>query len=102
MYNLEYLPAALRDMAEIAEYISKELKNPQSAVRLAEKFIEKAETLRTFPYGNQVYQPIRPLKYEYRKIIVDHYLMFYTVDEKSKTITIMRVIYARRNYEDIL
>ena len=28
--------------------------------------------------------------------------MSYTADEENKTITIMRVIYARRNYEDIL
>ena len=102
MYKLEYLPVALHDMSEISEYISKELKNPQAAVKLAEKFIESAEALRNFPYVNQVYQPIRPLKHEYRKVIVDHYLMFYTVDEESKTITIMRVIYARRKYEDIL
>lgn len=102
MYKLEYLPVALHDMSEISEYISKELKNPQAAVKLAEKFIESTEALRKFPYANQVYQPIRLLKYEYRKLIVDHYLMFYTVDEENKTITIMRVIYARRNYEDIL
>ena len=102
MYKLEYLPVALRDMSEIAEYISKDLKNPQAAVKLSEKFVESAEALREFPYVNQVYLPLRPLKYEYRKVVVDHYLMFYTVNEKSKTITIMRVIYAHRDYEEIL
>ncbi len=102
MYSLEYLPTALQDMTEISGYIAKELKNPQAAVRLAEKFIESAEAIRKFPYINQVYRPIRPLKNEYRKIIVDNYLMFYTVSEDEKIITVMRVIYAGRNYENIL
>lgn len=96
MYKLEFLPVAKEDMLEIIKYISGELKNKQAAENLAEEFIA-AESLRQFPYSHQVYSPLKPLKTEYRKIIIKNYLMFYTVDEKEKTVTVMRVIYARRD-----
>lgn len=99
MYNLEFLPIAKNDMLEIIKYIADELKSPVAAQNLAEEFIMSAERLCEFPYANNVYTPIKPLDFEYRRIIVKNYLMFYTVDESSKTVTIMRVIYARRDIE---
>ena len=99
MYNLEFLPIAKNDMLEIIKYISDELKNPVAAQNLAEEFVSSAERICEFPYTNNVYIPIKPLEFEYRRIIVNHYLMFYTVDESAKTVTIMRVIYARRDME---
>ena len=102
MYNLKFLPSALSDMSEIISYISNELDNKPAAVRLADKFIESAERLREFPYANAVYVPIKPLKYEYRKAVVENYLMFYYVSEKEKTVTVSRVIYGRRNYSELV
>lgn len=100
MYKLEFLPIAKNDILEIIKYISDELKNPTTASKLAEKFISSAEKVCDFPYSNTVYTPIKPLGLEYRRIIVDHYLMFYTVCEETNTVTIMRVIYAKRNISE--
>ena len=97
MYNLEFLPIAKNDMLEIIKYISNELKSPVAAQNLAEEFISAAERLCEFPYANNGYTPIKPLEFEYRRIIVNNYLMYYTVDGPNKTVTIMRVIYARRD-----
>lgn len=102
MYKLEYLPIALQDIVEIVNYISHTLKNQESASNLAESFIEKAESLLKFPYKNPVCQLIRPLKYEYRKILVENYIMFYRVDEEKKLVTIARVIYAKRDFSNLL
>jgi addiction module RelE/StbE family toxin len=99
MYNLEFLPIAKNDMLEIVEYISGELKSPAAAERLAEEFVSSAQRICEFPYANNLYTPIKPLEKEYRRIIVNNYLMFYTVDEQSKTVTVMRVIYAKRDIE---
>lgn len=102
MYKIEYLPIALNDMVEIVNYINHTLKNPEAASNLAESFIEKAEDLLKFPYKNPVCQLIRPLKYEYRKILVENYIMFYRVDEEKKLVTIARVIYAKRDFSNLL
>lgn len=98
MYELVYLPSARHDLLEIVQYVSKTLSNPTAANSLAEKLIDAAESILKFPYANPVYNAIRPLRHEYRKLLVDNYLMFYWVDEQKKQITISRVIYARRNY----
>ena len=102
MYKLEYLPTALKDMIDIIRYISVELKNPDAANRLAVELVDTAESVLTFPYATPAYQPIRPLKREYRKILVQNYLMFYWVDEEKKLVTVARVVYAKRDYGRLL
>ena len=100
MYQIEFLPVARQDLTDITLYIAQTLKNEKAAYRLAEELVEAAERLGIFPYANPVYQPLRPLSYEYRRVSVKNYLLFYTADEPGKTVTIHRIIYAKRNYEE--
>ncbi len=102
MYTIEYLPIAKSDMVDIAKYIGVKLENPEAAERLAEKMIEAAEKLTDMPYKCPVYIPVKPLRHEYRKLIVQNYIMFYWVDEDKKRITIARVVYTGRDYENLL
>ena len=102
VYDLEYLPIARRDMIEIAGYISHELQNPDAAEKLADAMIEAVEDARTFPYAAPPYFPIRPLKHNYRKILVQNYLIFYWVDDYARKITVARAIYAKRDYASML
>ena len=102
MYKLEYLPVAQRDMVEIVRYISGELQNPAAADRLAMELVNAAESVLTCPYALPAYQPIRPLKREYRKILVQNFLMFYWVDEEKKLVTVARVVYAKRDIARLL
>lgn len=102
MYKLEFLPAARLDMIDIVRYISRDLGNPTAAERIAAALIRAAESIPDFPYANPGYYPIRPLKHEYRKLSVENYLIFYWVDEAQKTVTVARVVYARRDYGVIL
>lgn len=99
---MEYLPVARQDMIDIARYISRELNNPVAADRLAVELVEAGESIPAFPYANPAYIPIRPLKHEYRKLLVENYLMFYWVDEERKLVTVARVIYAKRDYDLLL
>ncbi|MEY8404822.1 type II toxin-antitoxin system RelE/ParE family toxin [Oscillospiraceae bacterium 44-34] len=102
MYKLEYLPVARRDMIEIVRYISQELQNPTAADQLAMELIEAGDSIPKFPYANPAFIPIRPLKHEYRKLLVQNYFMFYWVDEVKKLVTVARVVYARRDYKRLL
>ena len=102
MYKLEYLPSAVADMVDAVTYISQHLCNPQAAEKLMEAFGEAAHRAAQFPYSNGAYRPLRPLGKEYRKATVGNYLMFYWVDEDTKTVVIARVIYGRRQYDRFL
>jgi plasmid stabilization system protein ParE len=44
------------------------------------------------------YYPIRELGHDYRKLLVDNYIMFYWVDETRHCVTVARVIYAKSDY----
>jgi len=102
LYKLEYLPVARQDMIEIVRYISQELKNPTAADQLTTELIEAGDGIPRFPYANPVYTPIRPLKHEYRKLLVQKYFMLYWVDEEKRLVTVARVVYAKRDYGRLL
>lgn len=89
-------------MVEIARYISQTLNNPAAARRLSAQLAEAEGRTVQFPYASPVYHPLKPLKHEYRKQFVQNYIMLYRVDEDQKLVTVVRVIYARRNYEKLL
>lgn len=102
MYKLEYLPVARKDMLEIVRYISQEVQNPDAAARLAVELVDATEGVLLFPYANPTYQPIRSLKHEYRKILVQNHLMFYWINEEKKLVTVARVVYAKRDYGQLV
>ncbi len=99
MYRIEWLPSARMDMIEISRYISINLQNEEAAEMLAEKIISSVDQLAEFPYRNEAYHPIRPLKKEYRKLLVKNYFVYYNVDEIKKLITVYRIVYKKRNQQ---
>lgn len=101
MYQLEFLPIARKDMIDIVRYLSVDLQNLESASHLADELIQATKRLREFPYSAPVYQPIRPLTHEYRKLSVQNYLIFYWVDDRQQLITIARVVYAKRDLSQL-
>ena len=106
-YQIEYLPSALRDLTEIADYIGVKLNNPEAADRLSETIVSTIEKLTEMPYRYPIYSPaasftVNPLKMEYRKMVVRNYLVFYWVNEEKQHVTIARVIYSGRNIDNIL
>ena len=67
-----------------------------------EAFGYAAQQAAQFPYSNEAYRPLRPLRKEYRKATAGSYLMFYWVEEDTKTVVIARAIYGRRQYDRFL
>ena len=81
MYKLVYLPIAKSDIDNIIHYIAINLQNKSTAKKLAESFIDGANSILNFPYGSSIYQHIGILKNEYRSIRIKNFIMFYTIDE---------------------
>jgi addiction module RelE/StbE family toxin len=96
-YRVEYLPLALSDLKSAAAHISNELGMPKAATELVERIVGDIDSLADFPYSQPAYTPIKPLKHDFRKMVVQNYSVFYWVDENSKTITVARILYNRRN-----
>lgn len=98
-YRVEVQPLALRDMNDVVTYIASELKSPAAADHLADKLVEGIESLATLPSRCPLHQTLRPLRHEYRQLRVDNYLVLFTVSEEKETVTVARVLYARRDLD---
>lgn len=102
MYTVKLLPEAVNDMTEIVQYISIQLSNPAAATKLKEKIICEIKKLAENPHMYAVYEPPLLLKVKLRKMLVKNYTVFYCIDENEKTVKIARVLYAKRNFPNIL
>ena len=101
-YKTVFLDSASSDLYANSNYISNQLRNVSAAEKLIYKVYDKAKELRQFPYANSLFQSIKKLKYDYRTCRVGNYILFYTIIEKEKAVYIIRIIYKKRNFIDIL
>lgn len=102
MYKLEFLPIAKNDVDNIIYYISNHLKNITAARKLRDLFADSIDKILEFPYGTPTYQQVNFLRNEYRSFKVKNFLMFYTINEQDRIITIVRVLYQKMDISQIL
>lgn len=101
MYKINLLPSAVEDIHGITKYISEQLNNHQAASNLFENIIREIIHIQIFPYGNTIYSNFES-SIPYYKTNVKNYFIFYKIDEKDKIITIARVIYQKRDINNIV
>lgn len=101
-YSLKFTPKAIEDLDKTYNYIAYELYAEGSAISLLERIETSIMRLKNFPFSCS-YVADEFLKYKgYRKLIIDNYIAFYIVNEEEKMVVIMRVLYGRQKYQDLL
>lgn len=101
-YNLVIAEAAEADLYEIADYISYELKEPDTALKQLVKIQEAMATLEELPERHSLVKDKYLAAKGIRKLPIDNYLIFYTVNKSTNAVNIIRVLYSRRDWESIL
>ena len=91
---IRYLTAAVRDLEDIFDYISKD--RPAAAVSLLDKLDHTISQLADFPEMGVVPKDDRLKRLGYRLLIIANYLVFYVI--KFETIQIRRIIHGDRQY----
>ena len=90
------------DLDDIVGYIAVELANPTAASDFADKLQGAIEEARSFPEsGSLVINEFVP-NTEVRKKLVGNYIMYYLPNPDEKMIIILRIVYGRRNMDEIL
>ena len=104
MYKIEISESAEADIKEILSYIKDSLHNPMAASNLADLFVQEISSLAKHPYSGTPVQDRFLANYGFRFLLVKNFKVFYiTVNQKGyKQVRIIRVLYARRDYEKIL
>ncbi len=99
-FELRYSPLFYDDFDRITSYILLDLKN-EIATKAFIYDIETAIKKRLEnPLQAAVYPSMHRRKYEYRRILVGNYLIFYVVIER--TMIVRRLLYGRRDLDKIL
>ena len=84
------------------EYVSYDLLEPETAKNLLRRITGEIETLDTMPLRYSLFHEEPWLGRGLRFFAVGNYLVFYTPEEKSSTVYIVRVIYGGRNIQEQL
>ena len=101
-YSYRFTKKAEQDLDEILNYISVDLVNPTAAQNLGRKIFEKINLIRMFSDSGA------PVDNEFladktiRKLLVDNYVIYYKNHYEEKVISIIRIVYAKRNLDEIL
>jgi len=101
-YFVEVTDTAQSDLKEIVSYISIELKNPISAKRLLTKFKDNILSLEEMPKRQNLVNDEVLSSRGIRRLLVDNYMIFYVVDDSKNKVTVIRTLYARRDWESLI
>ena len=102
IYEVEVSRQADSDLRGIFEYIAFELQSPKNASGQLDRLEKQILSLNTLPERYQRYE-IEPWKSRGLRILpVDNYVVLYIPDRDKKVVTILRVMYARRDIDNQL
>ena len=90
IYRIEYISTFHTDISNL---ISDLEKYPQKAKRIFETLDRKLSRLAQAPEMYQIYEDFP----EFRRITVEDYLVFYTINKHDRIIEIHRLIYGRKD-----
>lgn len=93
---------AIEDLNEILSYITYILKKTAIAKRIYASIKAKLKTLEFMPNRHAVVDEERYRKLGIRKLPVESYTAFYSVDESTKTVHVLRILYNRRNWKNLI
>ena len=96
IYSVNISAQADKDIRAIYEYIALTLMSPENANAQLSRLEDRINKLDNLPKRFPKY------KNEIRFMPVDNYLVFYTIEDVSKNVSILRVMYGKRNIEKTL
>ena len=97
-YQVRFLSIAEEDFSELVSFIAAE--NPTAANAVADNIEKNLVLLSHNPKLGRIPRDEEIKNLGYRYLVVQNYLIFYTIEEK--TILIHRILHGARNYKALL
>ena len=102
MYLLNITDIAEEDILNTVKYIADVLKAPTAANNLLDEIERYEEILENtpniYPFVPDEYLAQMGLKFT----MIKNYILFYTINEDEKMVTVIRFLYGRRDWKNIL
>ena len=101
-YRIRYSPAALDDLKDIYAHIATVLRTPENASKQIHRITEEICSLDFMPcrYEQVDWEPWKNMGM--RKVAVNNFVVFYTVDQNRLNVTVIRIVYGGRDLRRIL
>lgn len=99
-FTIKYLPSFDKEFNEILYYITYVLKNKIAAENLL-KSVDSAISRRSInPESFEIYRSNKKRKYNFYKIHIKSFTIFYTV--RHNTMEIVHILYNKRNFNNLI
>ncbi|MCL2147340.1 MAG: type II toxin-antitoxin system RelE/ParE family toxin [Synergistaceae bacterium] len=98
-YEVQSTDIARLDLKNIYIYIADTLLEPVIAEKQYSRIEKAVYSLDTMPERFRQYEKEPWRSRKLRIMTVDNYLVFYTVDNKNRIVTVTRIMYGKRNIE---
>ena len=98
--KIKYLPLFYNDLDKITDYIIYKLNNEIAANNFVNELENEINKRAYNPEAYEKYRSTRKRKYNYYKIYVKNYIVFYTV--KDNIMEVRRILYSRRNFNKLI
>ena len=101
-YKIIYTQKALADLDAVASYIKLKLCNITASNCIVENFFGEGASLVAFPTRYHLCNDALLRAWGIRFVPVKNYLLFYVVREAESTVYVIRFLYAKRAWQNIL
>ena len=101
-YKIHITKKAEADLISAADYIEFTLLNPKAADDLIDKAEEEINKLSFSPKSHKLVEEPVLKSWGIRFILINNYMAFFKVDDELKTVFIIRFLYGKRNWAEIL
>lgn len=101
-YSVVYSPEAMDDLREIYSYIAFTLLVPETAKKQVNHIRKKVRSLDFMPsrYSLVNWEPWKSMGMH--KVPVDNFVVYYTVNDDSRTVTVIRIFYGGQDVANIV
>ena len=96
-YTIKYSAKAINDLRDIYSYIAFNLQAPETAAKMVRRIRNSIKELDFMPERNPIldWEPWNSLNTH--KMRVGNYLVFYIVDFEKSAVSIVRIVYGKRD-----
>jgi len=101
-YNVILETTAALDLYGILDYITEVLKAPESAERVYWSIKDQVLSLEEMPYRFHLVREEPFASMGVRLMPVENYYVFYIIDAQKNEVHILRILYNRREWKNIL
>lgn len=102
MTRVVFTEPAEYDLLDIEYYIFVDLGNPQAAQRISDGILKTAEMLAEYPESHPLVRDELLSRLSIRITYFDNYNIFYIYDEEEDVVYIIRILYNKTDWKNIL